>query len=340
MKENFGLRSDGQMTHLYTISQGSLSAKICDQGAMLYSLLVPDAAGNLADVVLGYRDPDTYCTRTTYFGATVGRNANRVGGAGFTVNGKTVKLDANDNGVNNLHSGFSPFHSRMWQVVSHEESSIILELHSPSGDQGFPGNATVRVTYALEHPATLRISYDALCDEDTVFNMTNHSYFNMAGHHKPEKAMDQWLTMPARHFTPADAMSIPTGEIRNVAGTPMDFRTPKPIGRDIDAQYDALGLQSGYDHNFEAFGSPCAILTDPDSGRTMAISTDCPGIQLYAGNFMDNEPGKDGVVYPRRGGVALETQFYPDSVNKPQWKQPFVKAGTPYHSETCYRFSW
>jgi aldose 1-epimerase len=220
----------------------------------------------------------------------------------------------------------------------HTEDSIVLSLHSLHGDQGFPGNADITVTYLLENDG-LRIVYDAVADRDTVFNLTNHSYFNLAGHDQAEKAMDQLLSMPARFFTPADAQSIPTGECRTVAGTPMDFRIPKPIRQDIGADYEPLKLQAGYDHNFEVFCNPCAYLSDPGSGRTMAVITDRPGVQLYSGNYTD-EIGKDGVCYPKRSGVCLETQCFPDSVNRPAWKQPFVKAGEKYHSETKYCFYW
>ena len=184
----------------------------------------------------------------------------------------------------------------------------------------------------------MAIVYDAVCDQDTVFNLTNHSYFNLAGHDKPELAMGQLLCMNAQVFTPDDALSIPTGELRSVEGSPMDFRTPKAIGRDLNVSYDALELQGGYDHNFEAVGSPCATLCDPVSGRKMSVFTDCPGIQFYSGNFLQGETGKAGVSYIYRGGIALETQYFPDAVNKPQWKQPFVKAGQAYHSETRYKF--
>ena len=195
------------------------------------------------------------------------------------------------------------------------------------------------MTYSLEAGGTLRIRYDGICDRDTVFNMTNHSYFNLAGHDRPEAAMKQELILPGRFFNPDDAENIPTGELRSVDGTPMDFRAPKPIGRDINCDYEPLHLQAGFDHNWEVFCSPCAILRDPESGREMAVSTDCPGIQLYAGNFLD-EAGKGGIRYGFREGIALETQFYPDSVHHPEWPQPFVKAGDHYHSETTYKFSW
>lgn len=338
MKKLFGVRSDGQNAYLYTISRGGLTAEISDHGATLVKLFVPDSKGELADVVLGFDSPDAYTASTTYFGATIGRNSNRVGNARFTLGGKDYTLEANDNEKNNLHSGFDPYKNRLWQVVKHTDDSICLRLDSPDGDQGFPGNAVIYVTYTLDDNAGLVITYDGVCDKDTVFNMTNHSYFNLAGHDKPELAMTQTLSMPARFFNPDDELSIPTGELRSVEGTPMDFRVPKPIGRDLLEDYDALKLQGGYDHNFEAFGIPCATLHDPASGRTMTVTTDCPGVQFYCGNFLQGETGKGGVSYTYRGGVALETQFYPDSVNHPEWPQPFVKAGQRYHSVTTYRF--
>ncbi len=337
MKKEFGLRCDGQMAYLYTIKAGKLTAEISDHGATLVKLFAPDCQGNLADVVLGFDTPDEYTASGTYFGATVGRNANRIGKAVFTMGDKEYHLDANDN-VNNLHGGFDAYKNRLWQVVEHREESIRFRLESPNGDQGFPGNAEIYVTYTLDNTNALHIVYDGVCDQDTVFNMTNHSYFNLAGHDRPEKAMEQILSMPARVFTFADGMSIPTGELRSVVGTPMDFREPKAIGRDLCEEYDALRNQGGYDHNFEVFCNPCATLKDPESGRTMTISTDCCGIQFYSGNFLEGETGKGGVSYCYRGGIALETQFYPDSVNHPEWKQPFVKAGEHYHSETVYRF--
>ena len=338
MKKLFGVRSDGKEAYLYTISRSGLTAEISDHGATLVKLFVPDSKGELADVVLGFDSPDAYTASTTYFGATIGRNSNRVGNARFTLGEKTYTLEANDNEKNNLHSGFDPYKNRLWQVVKHTDDSICLRLDSPDGDQGFPGNAVIHVTYTLDDNAGLVITYDGVCDKDTVFNMTNHSYFNLAGHDKPELAMSQLLSMPARFFNPDDELSIPTGELRQVDGTPMDFREPKPIGRDLHVDYEALKLQGGYDHNFEAFGIPCATLTDPFSGRTMTVTTDCPGIQFYNGNFLRGETGKGGVSYTYRGGIALETQYYPDSVNHPEWPQPFVKAGERYHSVTTYRF--
>ncbi len=336
MKEMFGRLADGSQSNLYTISCGQITAKLTDLGATLVELHVPDRQGRLADVVLGFDGPEGYLKSDACFGATVGRNANRVKNAAFVLSGRSYSLDRND-GENNLHSGFHGYHTRLWQVVEHSPGSIHFRLYSPHGDQGFPGNATVDVTYSMEADG-LRISYDAVADQDTVFNLTNHSYFNLAGHEHPEKAMEQLLTLPARHFTRADCHSIPTGELMEVSGTALDFRAPKPIGRDLAADFEPLHFQNGIDHNFEVFCTPAAILEDPESGRCLAVTTDLPGIQVYTANYT-NEIGKNGVHYAFRSGVALETQFYPDSINHPEWKQPFVKAGEKFHSETKYRFA-
>lgn len=337
MKEKFGVLPSGEEASLYTISCGFLTAVVTDYGATLVKLMVPDKNGVPADVVLGYDHVDGYRTGSAYLGATVGRNANRIGGAAFELNGRTITLSKNDNG-NNLHSGPDGYSYRMWKVLSHTDSSISFTLISPNGDQGFPGEARIRVTYTLQADG-LEIVYDASCNQDTVFNMTNHTYFNLAGHDHPEAAMDQVLTLPGRYFNPDDAENIPTGEQRRVDGTPMDFRSPKPIGQDLHADYEPLHLQNGYDHNFEVYTNPCAILSDPKSGRTLAISTDCPGIQLYSGNFLDTT-GKGGVHYGKNSGVALETQFAPDSLHHPDWPQPVTPAGTVYHSRTFYKLSW
>ncbi len=339
MKESFVILPSGETASLYTISGGGLTAAVTDYGANLVKLLVPDSRGIIADVVLGYDDCNGYRTANgAALGATVGRNANRLKGASFLLNSKTVQIPANE-GANNLHSGPDFFFQRIWKLVSHNDSAVTLELHSPNGDQGFPGNAVIRVTYALEGNGELHILYEAKCDQDTVFNMTNHSYFNLAGHDKLEKAMEQVLTIPGRHFCPDDAANIPTGELRSVEGTPMDFRMPKIIGQDIEQDYEPLILQGGFDHNWEVFCNPCAILEEKESGRSMAVYTDCPGIQFYAGNFLD-ETGKGGIHYTKRTGVALETQYYPNALNTPGWEKPVTKAGEAYRSETVYRFMW
>ena len=337
MKQSFGILPGGESATLYTITKGRITACITDYGATLVRLFVPDASGNKVDVVLGYDDCNGYRTANgACLGATVGRNANRLKGASFHLNGQNVQLKRND-GPNNLHSGPDYFHLRLWKTIKVSDAAITFELTSPDGDQGFPGNATIRVTYELDSQGGLHICYDAVCDHDTVFNLTNHSYFNLAGHDQTDRAMDQVLTIPGRVFCPDDDQNIPTGELRKVCGTPMDFRSPKPISRDIDADYEPLHLQAGYDHNWEVFCIPAAYLMDPVSGRQMAIYTDCPGIQVYTGNFLD-EYGKGGIHYGKRSGVALETQYYPDALHHPEWNQPITKAGEHYSSETIYAF--
>lgn len=317
MDRSFGTLASGQALTLYTISRGPLTASLTDLGAALVSLMVPDAAGNTANVVLGYDDAAGYLNGRSFLGATVGRNANRLKGACFVLDGTTWSMTANE-GPNNLHSGPNCWNKRLWQVTERSESSITFLLESPHGDQGFPGNLTVRVTYSIEAPATLSIRYQAVSDRDTIFNPTNHSYFNLAGRSRPELAMKQTLMLPARFYTPCGKGKIPTGEVRPVDGTPMDFRTPKALDQDTSLFF------RGYDHNFEVFCSPCAILRDPGSGRTMAVSTDRPGLQLYTTRY----------------GVCLETQFWPDAVHHPDWAQPIIRAGVPCESETSFAFSW
>lgn len=336
MEKTFGTLPNGQQAKLYTLSCGGITAAVTDLGATLVRLEVPNAAGQTADVVLGYDSAEGYLAGTAFIGTTVGRNANRLKDASFPLNGRLCCLTPNENG-NNLHSGPDCFHTRLWDVEECTDTEIRFHLFSPAGDQGFPGNADICVTYRLEPNGGLQIVYDAVSDQDTVFNLTNHSYFNLAGHDHPEKAMEHLLSMPARFFNPDDSQNIPTGELRPVDGTPFDFRSPKPISQDIGQDYEPLHLQGGYDHNFEVFCNPCAVLSCPEAGRSMAVYTDCPGIQFYSGNFL-NEDGKDGIHYGKRSGIALETQFYPDSLHHPQWPQPITKAGVPYHSETEYRF--
>ena len=337
MKKSFGHLPSGAEVFLYTISCGGITATVSDLGATLVHVLVPDADGIVADVALGYDDPAGYLNGTCFLGAIVGRSANRIKGSEFTIGDRTYAMTPNENG-NNLHSGPDFYHTRVWEVVEESDTAVKFHLSSPDGDQGFPGNASIDVTYQLDATGGLHIVYDAVCDKDTIFNLTNHSYFNLAGHDHTGAAMDQLLMLPARVFSVADDESVPTGEMRSVEGTPMDFRSPKPIGQDIGADYEPLNLQGGYDHNFEVFCNPCAVLSDPVSGRTMAVYTDLPGIQFYAGNFL-NETGKGGTVYGKRTGIALETQYYPDSIHHPEWAQPVTKAGETYHTETVYRFS-
>lgn len=332
----FGQLPDGKQAHLYCIRYGDLEAAVTDFGATLVSLLVPDKEERLADVVLGFDNAADYAASTAFLGATVGRNANRIAGGSFVLNGKTYTLEQNNND-NNLHSGSASYAFRMWNVVEHTESSIRLALESPDGDQGFPGNAHIQVTYTLEAPGALRITYEGVSDADTVFNMTNHSYFNLAGHAHTEQAMAQTLSVAADVFVQVDGKAIPTGQLQQVEASPMDLRKPKVIGSDVGSGYSPLTLMAGYDHCYVVSGSPCAVLSDPISGRTMQVVTDCPGVQVYTANEL-GIVGKAGILYPDRSAVCLETQYYPDAVHHPHWPQPIFKAREKYMSETKYVF--
>ena len=334
-------RSFGNAT-MYTFeNKNGMVMEVTDFGATLYSLIVPDKDENPIDVVLGYDSTEEYMGPSgTGFGATIGRNGNRIGKAEFTLNGKTYQLDKNNNG-NNLHSGLDYYHYRMWTVKETTENSITLSLHSPDGDQGFPGNFDVDVTYTLTDDNELKIDYNGAADADTVINMTNHSYFNLNGH-ASGNILEHELWVDADAFTATDDKLIPTGEIRSVEGSPMDFRVKKLVGRDIDADYDALNYAGGYDHNWclnnnGEFKKVIEISSDL-SGITMEVYTDLPGVQIYAGNFLVSEPGKTGATYKKRQGICFETQHYPDAINHDNFPSPVVKKGEVYKTTTVYKF--
>lgn len=319
--------------------------EVSDLGAVLVKAMVPDRDGVLRDVVLGYESEAQYRNNTnTYFGSTVGRSANRIAGAAFEINGLSCHLTANE-GANNLHSGPDGYQIRDWRAEPGNKggNAVTFVLDSPDGDQGYPGNLNIQVTYTLTDDNEIRIEYEGLSDEDTVFNPTNHSYFNLGGH-QAGSILDHELTLLASGFTPvADSKSIPTGVVETVAGTPMDFRRMKRIGQDIGAEYDQLRHTGGYDHNFVldkpdgALGKAAEVYCR-ESGIGMEVYTDLPGIQLYAGNFLNDEPGKDGAVYGKRCGFCLETQYFPNSVNEPRFKSPVIKAGEKARTVTVYQF--
>lgn len=338
MTREFGFLPGGGTAHLYTISGGGITAGISDLGATLVRLSVPDRNGVPGDVVLGYDTAEAYLRNGGCVGAIVGRNANRVGGSALPIGGKTVRLTPNE-GSNNLHSGPDFWFHRLWMVDRLAENAVSLALETPDGDQGFPGAGRVTVTYEVTG-GSLRVTYEGMFDRDSVFNMTNHAYFNLAGHEKPELAMDQRLTLRAQHFTQVDGESIPTGQNLPVAGTALDFRTPRALGRGRERD-PLLAPQGGIDHNFildpAGFEIPAARLSHPGSGRVMTVYTDCPGIQVYCANGL-NAKGKGGIFYGRNSGVCLETQFYPDSLNHPQWPQPLAPANTPMRSVTEFQF--
>lgn len=338
----FGKNTKGEAATLYTFENSNgMVMEVTDFGATLYSLLVPDGKGDKIDVVLGYDDPVGYEGPSgTFFGATVSRNANRIGKARIVINGTEYQLAKND-GNNNLHSGYDFQSFRIWKVKAFTENSITFSLHSPDGDQGYPGAVDMDVTYTLTEENEVRLDYCAVPDADTVLNLTNHSYFNLNGH-ASGSILKHMVWLDADAFTRADAESIPTGEIVPVAGTPMDFRIKKEVGRDIDADYEALNFGNGYDHNWCLNNggklAKIAELTADISGMTMDVYTDLPGVQIYTANFLDQEPGKHGVVYQRRQGICFETQYYPDALNHPNFPSTLCKAGEAYKTTTIYKF--
>ena len=275
-----------------------------------------------------------------FFGATVGRSANRIGGAQFEINGVKYSLEKNDNG-NNLHSGMDYYQQRMWEVVENADDHVTFLLHSPDGDQGYPGALDMYVTYSLDEENTVTIHYQAVPDQDTIINMTNHSYFNLNGHDSGD-VLGHTVRLEADCFTPADNESIPTGEIRSVEGTPMDFREGKAIGKEIDADDEQIRFGGGYDHNWvlknEGRFDKVAEVTADRSGIVMEVYTDLPGVQMYTANFVEGEPGKEGACYGRRSAVCLETQYFPDAVHHENFPGPICKAGEKYDTRTAYRF--
>ncbi|MFG6364246.1 aldose epimerase family protein [Schaedlerella sp.] len=337
----FGTVKDGKEAKLYTLTNDAgMSAEFTDYGASLVRLFVPDREGRLRDVVLGYENAAGYEAGTESIGAPVGRNANRIGGASFELNGVTVSLTANQYS-NNLHSGPDVYNKRFWEAEEIADDHLTFLLHSPDGDQGFPGALDMKITCTLTEENELRFTYDAVPDADTVINMTNHSYFNLNGHDSGN-ILSHEVTLDADAFTLTDADSIPTGEFMDVAGTPMDFRNGRVIGDEIDSDFEAIRLGRGYDHNWVLknggkFGK-VAEAAAHESGIVMDVYTDLPGIQVYTSNFLDQETGKDGAVYPYRAAVCFETQYFPDAVHHENFPSSVCRAGHAYHTVTAYRF--
>lgn len=342
-KSVFGKSPEGREISLYTLSNSKgMQAKVTDLGANLVGILVPDAQGVTADVTLGFDSVDRYYKNYSFFGAVIGPCANRTAGAAYTLDGVDYRMDQND-GPNNLHTHIElGFHKRIWDAVP-GENSVTFSLEDEDGYLGFPGHKKVSVTYSLDEENALRLYYHASSDKRTIFNLTNHSYFNLDGQ-GTGRIEDHELWLGASHFTPVVPGSIPTGEICAVAGTPMDFTQPKKIGRDIEADFEQLKLAGGYDHNFcidDWDGSLKHIATakGPKSGRVMKVYTTLPGVQFYAGNFIAPEEGKAGAVYDNRTGFALETQYYPDTIHHENFPS-YIFGGEngDYDSVTVYKF--
>lgn len=339
--KKFGTTKAGEEVTLYALTnKNGMRAEFIDYGANITALYVPDKNGKLDDVVLGFDDMDGYEVNGCFFGAFIGRHGNRIGGAKFELNGVTYELEKND-GANNLHGGTPGYHHVMYKAETTSDS-VTFSRTSPDMEQGYPGNLDISVTYTLTDDNELKITYNASSDKDTLCNVTNHSYFNLKGHDGGE-ITDHTVWIKANGFTETADDLIPTGAIADVTGTPMDFRTKKAIGDDIGADYKPLVIAGGYDHNYALDKKAGALekvaeLSEDSTGRTMEVYTDLPGMQLYSGNFINREQGKNGAQYTKRTGVCFETQFFPNSVNVPSFDSCVLKAGKKFTSTTIYKF--
>ncbi len=344
----FGTLPDGRVVEEVTLSNGRLTARIIAWGAALRCLDVADRDGHRADVLLGYGDLRSYLDRPQYFGASVGRYANRIRNGRFTLDGHTFMLPTND-GPNTLHGGPDGFDRRLWQIEASADGatpSVTLRYVSPDGEGGFPGTLTASVTYMLSGPDTLRIAYSATTDRPTIVNLTNHSYFNLAGEASGRSILDHVVTIPADRYTPVDATQVPTGDLAPVQGTPFDFRQPQRIGARIrDGSEVQLLRGHGYDQNFVVSEAPVdeprlvARVEDPASGRVLEVASTAPGVQFYSGNMLDGtSAGKSGLSYRQSDAFAIEPELFPDTPNQPGFGSARLDPGGTYRNVITYRF--
>jgi aldose 1-epimerase len=340
--QHFGATADGQDITQFTLTNANLcQVQIINYGAIVRSVRIPDSNGKLADVVLGLDTLRAYENAPAYFGAIVGRYGNRIRNGQFALDGQTYTL-ATNNGPNHLHGGVKGFHQMVWRAEASEAAESVHLTHtSPNGHEGYPGRLTAQVTYTLTGNNALKIAYRATTDQPTLVNMTNHSYFNLAGE---GTILDHVLTLNASHFTPVDDTLIPTGEIRSIRNTPMDFTRPTRIGDRLGSDDQQIQYGGGYDHNW-VIDHPSPSLTefanlwDPKSGRRMTVATTEPGVQFYSGNFLDGSLlGSGGRSYVKRSGLCLETQHFPNSPNQPNFPSARLNPGEDFHSETVYTF--
>lgn len=341
-KSVFGKSPEGQEISLYTITnQNGMKAELTNLGAILVRLFVPDKEGKVADVVLGFDKVEDYYKNPSFFGAVIGPNANRIGGAAFEIDGEAYQLDANDN-ANNLHSHITKgYHKQLWEAVV-GENSVTFSLEDTDGNMGFPGNKKMAVTYTLDDKNALTLHYHGSSDKKTILNPTNHTYFNLDGHDSGS-IEEHELMLKASKYTPVVAGAIPTGEIADVKGTPMDLCEMKKVGLEIDADFEQLDLTGGYDHNWVIDGwdgtlRHFATVKAPNSGRIMKAYTTLPGVQFYAGNFIETQSGKNGATYAKRHGLCLETQYYPDTIHHGNFPSCVFGGKAEYDSVTVYEF--
>lgn len=340
--EKFGVTTAGEEVTKYTLSnKKGMSVSVIDFGANVVSIMVPDKNGKVDDIVLGFDDVPGYEVNGCFFGGLIGRHGNRIGDAKFTISGKTYEVQKND-GKNNLHGGTPEFNKVMYKAETTEDSVIFTRV-SKDGEQGFPGNLDVKMTYTVTEDNEFILTYDCESDQDTICNLTNHSYFNLAGHDAGD-VCDHKVKIKANQITLTTDDLIPMGDMLDLAGTPMDLNELTRVGDNIDSDFGPLKLAGGYDHNYvidrEDNGEVIYIgeAVEEKSGRKMEVYTDLVGVQFYTGNFIVDEAGKNGVHYKRRQGLCFETQFFPNAMNVPSFKSSVLKAGDKYHSVTKYVF--
>lgn len=343
-KTKFG-EIGGRDIWLFTLKNRSgMKVKAINLGCEILEVYAPDRDGKFADVVLGYDDLESARKQTVFLGIVAGRCANRIAKGVFEINGKTYKLNIND-GQNHLHGGKEGFDKKIWNAETlEEENAVRFSYLSPDGEENYPGNLKVEVTYTLTDNNSLKIGYKAVSDKDTIVNLTNHSYFNLAGHDSGT-ILDHYLKLNCDKVTETDSGAIPTGVLADVKGTPFDFREYRCIGEHIDDVNEQIKFGHGYDHNFVINGTgknmkPAASLWDKKSGRKMEVYTDMPGIQFYSGNYLSEAvKGKGGCAYLRRTGLCLETQLFPDAINRKSFQSPVLKAGDTYDYTTVFKFT-
>jgi aldose 1-epimerase len=343
----FGSGPSGQTIQLFTLrGANNCEVSITNYGGRIVSILAPDRFGTLGDIAIGFEKLDGYLAKNPYFGATVGRYANRIGNAQFTLDGTTYHLERNA-GENSLHGGLHGFDKVVWEpsvITGAHGDALLLKHVSPDGHAGYPGTLSVQVTFSLTDTNELHILFEAITDKKTVVNLTNHSYFDLSAKQGQDGILNHVISINASRFTPVNEHLIPTGELAEVAGTPFDFRSPHPIGERIEDKNEQLKLAIGYDHNFVLDGEPgtvrlAARAVDPGSGRVLEVLTTLPGVQFYTGNHLDGTvSGKGGAVYRFRTAFCLETQSFPDSPNHPEFPSTVLAADQAFRSETVFRF--
>lgn len=343
-------RDDFDSIELFTLTNDSgVTIKVTNFGAIITSIIVPDREGKMGDIALGYNSVEQYINAVAkpYFGAIVGRYGNRIANGTFSLGGETYTLAKNDNNKAHLHGGIIGFDKVVWDakpIGGSGWSGLELSYLAKDGEEGYPGNLQLQVTYKLTNDNEFSVDYRATTDKATPINVTQHSYFNLKGEGEGD-ILDHEMTINASRFTPVDDSLIPTGELAPVAGTPFDFTSAKTVGRDIDADHEQIRIGGGFDHNFVIDGSGpglklAAHVYEPTTGRILEVHTTEPGVQFYCGNFLDGKLiGKSGKPYLRRGGLCLETQHFPDSPNQPDFPSSIVKPGTEFHSSTVFKFS-